>query len=44
MTNKDLVYSTRSSTQYSVITDMRKDSGKNGYTYTYVYVCVCVFN
>ena len=28
MINKDLLYSTRTSTQYSVITYMRKESGR----------------
>ena len=35
ITNKDLLYSTRSSTQYSVITYMRKESEKE---WIYVYV------
>ena len=35
LTVKDLLYSTGNSTQYSVITDMGKESKKEG---TYVYV------
>ena len=35
ITNKDLLYSTRNSTQYSVITHMRKESEKE---WIYVYV------
>ena len=33
--NKDLLYSTGNSTQYSVITYMGKESEKNGYVYMY---------
>ena len=40
ITNKDLVYSTRNSTQCLVITYMDKES-KN--EYIYMYVCVCIY-
>ena len=52
MNNKDLLCSTRNSTQYPVITYMGKESEKECvyvcvcvciYVYTCVYVCVCVY-
>ena len=33
--NQDLLGSTGNSTQYSIITNMRKESEKNGYMYMY---------
>ena len=41
MTNKDLLYSTRNSIQYSVITYMGKESEKE-WIYRCVCVCVCI--
>ena len=38
ITNKDLLYSTWNSTQYSVITYMAKESEKEKNIYIYVYI------
>ena len=35
MTNKDLLYKTENSTQYSLMTYIRRESKKNGYMHMY---------
>ena len=41
ITNKDLLYSTGNSTQYSVMTYMGKES-KNEWRYTYIYMYILI--
>ena len=38
MTNKDLLYSTGNSTQYSAMTYMERNLKKSGYMY--IYICI----
>ena len=41
ITNKDLLFSTRNSSQYSVMTCMGKQSKKEWrYIYIYIYICI----
>ena len=42
VTNKNLLYSTKTSTQCSAMTDLGKNLQKSGYVYVCMYVCVCV--
>ena len=45
MTNRDLLYSTGNSTQYSAVAYMGKESKKNEciYTYIYIYIHICMY-
>ena len=38
ITNKDLLYSTGNSTQYSVMAYMEKESKENEWRYIYIYI------
>ena len=38
--NKDLLYSTGNSTQYSIITYKGENLKENGYIYIYIYICI----